>query len=199
MFLFTDETSIKFCCCVLTQDCAEEVFNEINVDGWTTLDELRRCIGNPDDDTTHAIMEKQLISQAGDDSEGEVFILPTLRINGAQYRGKLAVNEVLQAICAGFEKGNRPKSCDRALDEPCMIGGSGQLRCAANKDGKTQCVPALGVDGYICTCGQGFISQIAEDGSEICLDINECLSISDLHPNCTCDRCACKNIFGGYE
>ena len=34
---------------------------------------------------------------------------------------------------------------------------------------------------------------------QTCLDINECLSISQLNPNCTCARCACKNTRGGYE
>lgn len=155
-----------------TQDCAEQVFNEINADGWSSIEELRRCIGNPEDDTKHTIMEQQLVSQAGDETEGEVFILPTLRINGAQYRGKLAVGEVLRAICAGFEAGNRPASCDRAVDDACIVGGIGQLACAANKDGKTQCLPTFGGDGYKCACGQGFISHMEEDGTETCLDIN---------------------------
>ncbi len=43
----------------------------------------------------------------------QVFILPTIRINKAQYRGKLAVTEVLRAICAGFVEGNRPSACNR--------------------------------------------------------------------------------------
>lgn len=34
---------------------------------------------------------------------------------------------------------------------------------------------------------------------QTCLDINECLSVSQLDPNCTCERCACKNLRGGYE
>lgn len=42
-----------------------------------------------------------------------MFILPTIRINQAQYRGKLAVTEVLRAICAGFVAGNQPQACNR--------------------------------------------------------------------------------------
>ena len=34
---------------------------------------------------------------------------------------------------------------------------------------------------------------------QTCLDINECLSISQLDPNCTCARCGCKNTYGGYQ
>ena len=142
-------------------------------------------------------MEAQLAGQAGGGGEGEVFILPTLRINGAQYRGKLAVGEVLRALCAGFEAGNRPPACDRVVDDACMVGGKGQAECAARGDGKTACVPTFA--GYNCTCGSGFISHKEADGSETCLDINECLSISQLDPQCTCERCACKNLYGTYE
>lgn len=56
--------------------------------------------------------------------------------------------------------------------------------------------------GYECMCGSGFISHIdPTNGTEICLDINECLStdLSTLEPACTCPRCACKNVYGGYE
>lgn len=180
------------------QACAEKVFHEINADNWGNIDDLNRCIGNIDDDTPHSIMEEQLAAQRGGGKEGgEVFILPTLRINGAQYRGKLAVGEVLRAICAGFQKDNRPPACDRVVDDTCMMGGKGYTDCAARKDGKTQCVPTF--SGYNCTCGSGFISHAEPDGSETCLDINECLSISQLDPNCTCARCACKNTYGGYE
>jgi PA domain len=179
------------------QTCAEEVFNQLNKDNWANIDDLRRCIGNIDDDTPHTIMEEQLTAQAGDGQEGEVFILPTLRINGAQYRGKLAVGEVLRALCAGFEEGNRPGACDRAIDDACMPGGKGFNECSANKDGKTQCIATF--SGFSCTCGQGFISHKEDDGSESCLDINECLSITQLDPKCTCERCGCKNTYGGYE
>ena len=126
------------------QACAEQVFNELNKENWAKLEDLQRCIGNIDDDTPHTIMEEQLTAQAGDGQEGEVFILPTLRING-----------------------------------------------------KTQCLATF--SGFSCTCGQGFISHKEADGSETCLDINECLSITQLDPKCTCERCGCKNTYGGYE
>ena len=36
---------------------------------------------------------------------------------------------------------------------------------------------------------------------KVCLDINECLSAdsASLDKECTCDRCACQNVFGGYK
>ena len=43
----------------------------------------------------------------------QVFILPTIRINGVQYRGKMATTEVLRAICAGFTAGNMPQACSK--------------------------------------------------------------------------------------
>lgn len=43
----------------------------------------------------------------------QVFILPTIRINGVQYRGKMATAEVLRAICAGFSAGNMPQACSK--------------------------------------------------------------------------------------
>ena len=47
--------------------------------------------------------------QRGGGATGEVYILPTIRINDGQYRGKLAYTEVLRALCAGFTKGTEPQ------------------------------------------------------------------------------------------
>ncbi|GAB4818464.1 hypothetical protein N2152v2_005510 [Parachlorella kessleri] len=180
------------------QECGEKVFEQLNSDGWSSLDALRQCIGDQNEDSDHPIMEEQLVAQRGNDKEGEVFILPTIRVNDVQYRGKLAVTEVLRAICAGFTEGNRPDACNRVVDDACMQGGKGYAACAARTDGKTQCINTF--TGYNCTCGHGFISHInPTSGEEECLDINECLSISHLDPNCTCERCACKNTYGGYQ
>ena len=179
------------------QPCSEQVFASINGDGWGDLAAVRACVGDPAADAPHPVLEAQLAAQAGGGAEGEVFILPTLRINGAQYRGKLGVGEVLRAICAGFDEGNRPAACDRVVDDACMAGGKGAAECAARGDGKTQCVPTFA--GFNCTCGHGFLPRRDPGGGESCLDINECLSVSQLDPNCTCDRCACKNTYGGYE
>ena len=181
------------------QECAEKVFAEIlsGEGAWSTVEDLRACIGSQDEDAVHAVMEEQLVAQRGDGGEGSVFILPTIKVNGVQYRGKMAMSDVLRAICAGFVEGNRPAACAKITDDVCMQGGRGYADCAARTDGKTLCINTF--NGYNCTCGQGFISHTEPDGSEKCLDINECLSISQLDPNCTCPRCGCKNTFGGYE
>ena len=228
----------------------------------------------------------------------QVFILPTIRINGVQYRGKMATAEVLRAICAGFTAGNMPVACSKAMDDACMQGGKGAAECAARTDGKTQvrwggckgvemgdgmrgwageparpparpparwpqptsrpcfpstppptphtrarsastpsaattapaatatsrtltparaqrCVRGLGAHGAPARLGcwlrrPGAAAQASSQQPlpptrapclhmQTCLDINECLSITQLDPKCTCERCACKNTRGGYE
>ncbi len=61
-----------------------------------------------------------------------MYILPTIRINDGQYRGKLSYTEVLRAICAGFTKNAEPKACMRvAVDDSCRDGSLGQTTCGA--------------------------------------------------------------------
>ena len=65
------------------------------------------------------------------DSALQVYILPTIRINNGQYRGKLSYTEVLRAICAGFTKNAEPKVCMRvSVDDSCRDGSLGQTTCA---------------------------------------------------------------------
>ena len=60
-----------------------------------------------------------------------MFILPTIRINSGQYRGKLAYTEVLTALCAAFAKETRPDACLRVADDSCRPGGLGDSTCKA--------------------------------------------------------------------
>ena len=61
----------------------------------------------------------------------QVYILPTIRINNGQYRGKLSYTEVLRALCAGFTKNAEPAACMRvAIDDSCRDGGAGASACA---------------------------------------------------------------------
>ena len=57
----------------------------------------------------------------------QVFILPTIRINNGQYRGKLAYAEVLQAICAGFSYGAEPSVCMQ--EDTCREGSQPDTDC----------------------------------------------------------------------
>ncbi|KAI3427174.1 hypothetical protein D9Q98_007111 [Chlorella vulgaris] len=181
------------------EQCALKVFDSINADRWSSRQALTACVGQQDSDAPHPIMDAQLAAQKGDDAtgEGEVWILPTIRINGIQYRGKMATAEVLRAICAGFAAGNTPEACSKAVDDPCMQGSKGYQDCTARLDGKTQCIATFA--GYNCTCGKGYLPHVDAQGVETCLDLNECLSVSQLDPKCTCPRCACNNTRGGYE
>ena len=61
----------------------------------------------------------------------QVYILPTIRINNGQYRGKLAYTEVLQAICAAFDKNNEPEVCLRVSEDDCRPGSLGEANCRA--------------------------------------------------------------------
>ena len=77
------------------------------------------------------VLQAEMASQRGNSQEGEVFILPTVRINHAQYRGKLAYSEVLKAICAGFTKNNEPEVCLRVAEDDCREGSIGDRECKA--------------------------------------------------------------------
>ena len=69
--------------------------------------------------------------------------------------------------------------------EPSLAHGRWTLKAAACPSGF--CPDAGTPLARCCRCQQ------------TCLDINECLSISQLDPNCTCARCGCKNTYGGYQ
>ena len=71
----------------------------------------------------------------------QVFILPTIRINGAQYRGKLSTPEVLRAICAGFVQGNMPQACSKVrLYSPSLT------RVFGEGDDRAACVVCTGME-----------------------------------------------------
>ena len=67
-----------------------------------------------------------------------MYILPTIRINNGQYRGKLSVTEVMRALCAAFVKGKEPPACLKVKEDECRPGSVGESYCANNK-----CAPAV--------------------------------------------------------
>lgn len=61
----------------------------------------------------------------------QVYILPTIRINDGQYRGRLAYTDVLRAICSGFSRGAEPEACLRITTDACRAGSPADAACKA--------------------------------------------------------------------
>mmetsp|Transcript_30581 Transcript_30581/g.76515 ORF Transcript_30581/g.76515 Transcript_30581/m.76515 type:complete len:721 (+) Transcript_30581:167-2329(+) len=200
--------------------CAERVFSELydempgDID-WqsppgyagTGVAALRECVGDPDTDMDNPLLEAEKDAQVGTDDVSEVSILPTIRINGKQYRGALRWDKVLRGLCSGFPKDQEPPVCNdpNVTPDECQTGNIGANECAANKlvegdkRGKTKCVNTF--DSYKCECGDGWVSRDMGGGETVCLDMNECryLSPQDLGDDCACERCACHNQPGDYR
>ncbi|KAK9795904.1 hypothetical protein WJX73_006236 [Symbiochloris irregularis] len=158
-----------------SQECAEQVWDDIGANSWSSRDALHECIGDIDADTRNEIFENEMDLQKGDSQTGEVYILPTIRINGGQYRGKLAYTEVLRALCAAFEDEQKqpPPVCLKVADDSCRPGSLGDAMCSRNiESGLTQCSNTF--NGYTCTCGPGFLSTglMDSNGYEICAKIS---------------------------
>lgn len=191
------------------QDCAEKVFLDLGGGGWKGNDEwpggldgLRNCIGEPTANVDNRLLEAEKAAQVGTDDVSEVSILPTVRINGGQYRGTLSKQHVMRAICSAFPENQEPQICNDETatyaENECESGKVGDQTCKANTDGKTRCVNTFG--SYYCDCGQGWVAR-QQDDQTICLDLNECkyLNPADLGADCNCERCACHNLKGGYR
>lgn len=54
-------------------------------------------------------------------------ILPTIRINGKQYRGALRWDKVLRGLCSGFPKDQEPPVCNdpNVTPDECQTGNIG--------------------------------------------------------------------------
>ncbi|PNW86726.1 hypothetical protein CHLRE_02g095111v5 [Chlamydomonas reinhardtii] len=153
------------------------------------------------------VLEDELANQRGNDSLGisGVSILPTVRINGRQYRGSLDVGGVMRAICSGFPAGQEPAVCNQGWvsEDECAPGGVGYLACMSGDGGvagKTKCVNTF--QGYSCECKDGMYKYVNPmTGEERCEDVNECLAtnVPLTDPACACPRCACVNKVGSYK
>jgi hypothetical protein len=208
-----------------TPSCAESAFratvggaaaNEAETEAL--VKDWHECSDVPDPAAKgkpHPLLDAELKAQIGDGDEGEggkgggaattVAILPTVRVNGKQYRGALEPGPVLRAICAGFPGGTEPGVCNErwVSDDECAPGGEGDLACRSSSNataGRTRCVNTF--SGYTCECGQGFMRvQDSATGEETCAELNECVAsqVWRSKPNCACERCACVNTVGGYN
>ena len=79
---------------MLLHGAAAQVFNALGGNTWSSLAKLRACIGDVAQDADNPLLEAEMKRQQGGKETGEVYILPTIRINNGQYRGKLSYTEV---------------------------------------------------------------------------------------------------------
>ena len=147
--------------------------------------------------------------------KSDVVILPSIVIQGHQYRGALHAGSVLKALCAAFydDYDNHPDVCtctsvpDNQLlqcisengNDVCKHGKAGDLACSANANGITKCVEDFLPPFYKCGCQDGFELVTDNDGNSVCRDINECKTKAQGIDDCTCERCACHNSVGSFK
>ncbi|EFJ42092.1 hypothetical protein VOLCADRAFT_119519 [Volvox carteri f. nagariensis] len=151
------------------------------------------------------ILEEELMAQFGNNTTPPikpVVIEPTIRINGAQYRGSLKAGAVLRALCAAFPTGHEPDICNEnwVSDDECAGPyGEGFIKCRVSES-NSSCINTF--QGYQCLCGSGFALAVNPGAAdEMCDDINECaISYAPYRQaGCNCDRCACINSIGSYR
>ncbi|KAK3003160.1 hypothetical protein RJ639_018926 [Escallonia herrerae] len=90
-----------------SKECAEDVVRSLNL----PIDEINKCMGDPEADVENEVLKFEQDSQVGRGSRGDITILPTLVVNNIQYRGKLERTAVLKAVCAGFKETTDPPIC----------------------------------------------------------------------------------------
>ena len=87
-------------------DCVRDVYQHSQVDGEL----IERCMENSGGltkDATNSFLEAELKAQ----TDLGVVIMPTAFVNKVAIRGAMSVNNIFQAICAGYEQGTKPEIC----------------------------------------------------------------------------------------
>jgi hypothetical protein len=117
---------------------------------------VEACVGDVDGDADPAVLASNAAAQGytpGGGGASKVLLLPTVTINGAQYRGRLDPPSVLRGLCAGFSELAEPAEC--------LAGGIETNECAAADHGGcwandefTACVDTF--RGRKCQCPYGF-------------------------------------------
>lgn len=117
------------------KDCIKDAYKHAKVDA-DVVDSCMRNSGGLSADAPNALLDLSIQSQ----TESGVVILPSAYVNGAPIRGSLTVNNIFDAVCAGFAVGTAPKICTKCqvCDDPsdCINGGSGGV-CTIVANGKS--------------------------------------------------------------
>ena len=140
--------------------CAAPLLKDAGIDPAA----VEACVGDTDADVDPPVLAKNAAAQgykAGGGGASSVLLLPTVTINGAQYRGRLDVSSLMRGLCAGFSELAEPPEC--------LAGGMEVNECAAADHGgcwadaeysacvdtfrgrKCQCPYGFKGDGYTCT------------------------------------------------
>lgn len=115
----------------MNEDCVRDAYKRAKVDG-AAIDRCMKDSGGLTANVSNAFLELEISSQ----TERGVVVLPTAFVNTAAIRGALTVNNVFDAICAGFADGTSPdicKKCQKCGDPEgcvkakgvCKSGGGG--------------------------------------------------------------------------
>lgn len=81
--------------------------------------------------TSTQLLTQERALQHGSDTVTAITLMPSIRIDGVQYRGRRDDAGVTRALCAAFPLGREPALCnDEAVSEDeCRPGGEGYVRC----------------------------------------------------------------------
>jgi len=117
-FLYRCDTEDYF----MSEDCVKDCMQRANVD----YSKIKICMddaGGLEGDVENTILEDELTAREA----AGVVILPSFYVNNAPLRGAPSINEVFEAICAGYATGSEPNACKKCnmCDDvtKCVIAG----------------------------------------------------------------------------
>jgi len=106
----------------MNENCVKDCYKHAKIDA-SLIDQCMKDSGGLTLDVANTFLDAEISLQ----TERGVVVLPTAFVNTAAIRGALTVNNVFDAICAGFAVGTTPKICQKCSNcgDPgaCAIAG----------------------------------------------------------------------------